>query len=236
MKAPPTISPCLWFDSQAEEAARFYASLFEGSRIGAVTRYGSEGREIHGRTPGSVMTVAFELAGQSFVALNGGPLFTFTPALSLSVVRESAAEVDRLWGALVQGGSVLMELGPYDWSPRYGWLADRYGLSWQISLGSPAQPGQAITPSFLFVGDQYGQGEEAMLRWISLFPDSGIDTLVRVGAGEEPDREGTVRHARFHLGGRAFTLMESGHPHAFSFSEALSLMVPCATQDEVDHY
>lgn len=180
------VVPCLWFDTQAEEAASFYASLFEGSRVGPVTRYGKEGFEIHGRAEGTAMTVDFELAGSRFVGLNGGPLFTFAPAISLFVVRETEAEVDELWRALSEGGSVLMELAEYPWSEKYGWLADRYGLSWQIALGRVAEAGQAITPAFLFVGEQCGRAEEAMNLCTSLFEESGITHIQRAGPTPGP--------------------------------------------------
>ena len=185
------ITPCLWFDDQAEEAARFYTSLFENASIGLVTRYGREGFEIHGRPEGTAMTVEFELAGYGFVGLNGGPHFSFTPAISFFVVRETEAEVDALWGALSDGGAVLMELGRYDWSEKYGWLMDRYGLSWQIALGSIAEAGQPITPALLFVGDQCGRAEEAMNHYTSLFEDSRINGIRHSGPGEAPASPGT---------------------------------------------
>ena len=116
------ISPCLWFDRQAEEAARFYVSIFPNSRVEAVTRYGKEGFEIHGQPEGLVMTVAFRLAGHAFTALNGGPHFTFNEAISLQVACETQEEVDHFWSKLSEGG----EEGPC------GWLKDRFGLSWQI--------------------------------------------------------------------------------------------------------
>ena len=112
------ITPCLWFDTQGEEAATYYTSLFEDSRIVEISRYGDAGP----RPAGSVMTVSFELAGQPFVALNGGPEFTFTEAISLQVSCESQEEVDELWAKLTEGG----QEGPC------GWCKDRYGLSWQI--------------------------------------------------------------------------------------------------------
>ena len=118
------IIPCLWFDNQAEEAARFYTSIFPKSRIGNITRYGREGFEIHGRPEGSVMTVEFELDGQSFTALNGGPIFRFNEAISLQVDCETQAEVDHFWGKLSEGGDETAQ--------QCGWLKDRYGLSWQI--------------------------------------------------------------------------------------------------------
>jgi predicted 3-demethylubiquinone-9 3-methyltransferase (glyoxalase superfamily) len=118
------IAPCLWFDSQAEEAAKFYASVFKNSRIGRIARYGKSGKEIHGRDEGSVMTVEFELEGQPFVGLNGGPHFKFTEAVSFQIYCDTQDEIDYYWDALRAGGG---EEGPC------GWLKDRFGLSWQVA-------------------------------------------------------------------------------------------------------
>ena len=118
------ITPCLWFDSEAEEAARFYTGVFPNSRIVAVSRYGKAGQEIHGRPPGSVMTVAFELEGQTFTALNGGPVFTFSEAVSLQIMCDTQEEVDYYWSRLSEGGDEKAQ--------QCGWLKDRYGLSWQV--------------------------------------------------------------------------------------------------------
>jgi predicted 3-demethylubiquinone-9 3-methyltransferase (glyoxalase superfamily) len=118
------ITPCLWFDTQAEEAARFYCSVFGKSRILGISRYGEAGHEIHGKPAGSVLTVEFELEGQSFTALNGGPLFKFNQAVSLQVNCDTQQELDRYWEALSAGGDKAAQ--------RCGWLKDRYGLSWQI--------------------------------------------------------------------------------------------------------
>ena len=118
------ITPCLWFDNQAEEAAKFYVSLFKNSAIGVITRYGKEGFEVHGRPEGSVMTVSFQLEGQEFTALNGGPHFKFTEAISFVVTCETQAKVDRHWDTLREGGD--------DRAQQCGWLKDKYGLSWQI--------------------------------------------------------------------------------------------------------
>jgi predicted 3-demethylubiquinone-9 3-methyltransferase (glyoxalase superfamily) len=116
------ISPFLWFDNQAEDAANFYVSVFKNSRIKAVSRYGEAGREVHGREPGSVMVVDFELDGQSFAALNGGPLFKFNESVSFQVNCDSQAEIDHFWSALTDGGR----------ESQCGWLKDRFGLSWQV--------------------------------------------------------------------------------------------------------
>ena len=119
------IQPCLWFDTQAEEAARFYIGIFPNSRILSVTHYGEAGKEAHGKPPGSVMTVSFTLDGQEMLALNGGPHFSFTPAVSLMIHCDSQAEIDHYWDALTAGGDPAAQ--------QCGWLTDRYGLSWQVT-------------------------------------------------------------------------------------------------------
>jgi predicted 3-demethylubiquinone-9 3-methyltransferase (glyoxalase superfamily) len=116
------ITPCLWFDNQAEEAAKLYVSIFKNSKIGNMTRYGDAGAEVSGRPKGSVMTVTFEIEGQEFVALNGGPHFTFSEAISLMVKCDTQMEIDEMWEKLSQGGEKV----------QCGWLKDKYGLSWQI--------------------------------------------------------------------------------------------------------
>jgi predicted 3-demethylubiquinone-9 3-methyltransferase (glyoxalase superfamily) len=118
------ITPCLWFDSQAEEAAKFYTGLFENSRIIEVSRYGEAGKEIHGKPPGSVMTVEFELDGQRFTALNGGPQFKFNESVSFQIPCDTQQEVDRYWNELTEGGDAAAQ--------QCGWLKDRYGVSWQV--------------------------------------------------------------------------------------------------------
>jgi predicted 3-demethylubiquinone-9 3-methyltransferase (glyoxalase superfamily) len=124
MRITQRISPCLWFDDQAEQAAQHYASIFERSKIGRITRYGEAGQEIHGRAPGSVLTVEFELDGQKFTALNGGPMFQFNEAISLMVWCETQQEVDHYWNRLSAGGDPNAQ--------QCGWLKDEFGVSWQV--------------------------------------------------------------------------------------------------------
>src|SRR4051812_39058817 len=126
MKLAPIskITPCLWFDSQAEEAANFYCSIFSDSGITAVSRYGEAGGDVHGRAPGSVMTIAFHLGGQPFTALNGGPHFKFNEAISLQIDCETQAEVDYYWERLTVDGDTSAQ--------QCGWLEDRFGLHWQV--------------------------------------------------------------------------------------------------------
>ena len=118
------ISPCLWFDSEAEDAARFYTAIFKDSKIVAISRYSETGQEIHGKPPGSVLTVAFELNGQSFTALNGGPLFKFNEAVSFQIECVTQEEVDYYWERLSEAGDPKAQ--------QCGWLKDKFGLSWQI--------------------------------------------------------------------------------------------------------
>ncbi len=120
--AASKINPCLWFDTEAEEAARFYCSIFKNSKVGTISRYGREGKQIHGKEAGSVMAVEFELDGQRFAALNGGPQFKFSEAISFQIHCDDQKEVDYFWAKLTDDG----EEGPC------GWLKDRYGLSWQV--------------------------------------------------------------------------------------------------------
>jgi predicted 3-demethylubiquinone-9 3-methyltransferase (glyoxalase superfamily) len=120
----PRIIPCLWFDGQAEEAATFYTGIFDNARIVRVTRFGREGQEIHGREEGSVMTVDFEIDGQPFTALNGGPAFTFNEAISFQVMCESQEKLDYFWERLSEGGDEAAQ--------QCGWLKDRFGVSWQV--------------------------------------------------------------------------------------------------------
>jgi predicted 3-demethylubiquinone-9 3-methyltransferase (glyoxalase superfamily) len=230
------ISNGLWFDSQAEEAAKFYTSVFPNSKIGDIVRYGKEGFEIHHRPEGSVMVTEFELSGEKFVALNGGPLFTFNPSISYFVVCETLEEADRTWSTLQKDGKVLMPFQKYDWSEKYGWLTDRYGLSWQISFGKISDVGQKITPSFMFVGEQCGRAEEALEFYTSVFKNSSVDGVLKHPAGgTEP--EGNIAHAQFTLEGQKFMIMESAlKDHKFQFNEAISIIINCKTQQEIDYY
>ena len=230
------ITANLWFDSQAEEAATYYTSLFWHSAIGGMTHYGKAGFEIHGQPEGKVMTIEFELEGQQFIGLNGGPIFQLTPAVSFRVDCDARQEVDRLWERLAEGGTALMDLGEYPFSERYGWTQDKYGLSWQVMLRGAREIRQKITPTLMFVGDVCGKAEEAIHLYASVFHNAEVGDILRYGKGEEPDKDGTVKHAAFTLEGQAFAAMDSAHQHRFAFNEAISFMVHCETQEEIDDY
>lgn len=227
--------PYLWFDNQAEEAANFYTSIFGDAKVGDVTRYDAASAEVSGIPEGSAMTVAFQIEGQQFVGLNGGPMFNFTPAVSFFVSCETEAEIDALWGELSAGGQVLMPLDNYPFTEKFGWLNDKFGVSWQLNLASSPQK---ITPFLMFVGEQHGKAEEAMDLYTSLFDDSDIMALERYGEADEErgEIEGTVQHARFSLDGHTFMAMDSNLQHDFTFTPAISFLVDCETQEEVDAY
>lgn len=148
MSAISRIVPCLWFDSQAEAAANFYVSIFKNSKIHRISRYGETGKEIHQRPPGSVMTVEFELDGQMFTALNGGPLFKFSEAVSFQIMVDDQKEVDFYWEKLTEGGQ----------EQPCGWLRDKFGLSWQVVP-------TVMTEAFAdHTSEEYRRGMEAMFK------------------------------------------------------------------------
>jgi predicted 3-demethylubiquinone-9 3-methyltransferase (glyoxalase superfamily) len=232
----PKISTCLWFDGQAEEAAKSYTSLFEHSRIGKRTPYAKAGFEIHGQPEGKLMTIEFELEGQRFIALNGGPIFKFTPAISFLIACKSKTEVEAFWEPLSAGGEALMELGEYPFSEKYGWTRDRYGLSWQVMFMGDLPSSQKITPTLMYVGDVCGKAEEAIRSYASVFSRAKIGDILRYAKDEEPDREGTIKHAGFTLEGQEFAAMDSAWEHRFTFTEAISFVVGCEGQKEIDHH
>lgn len=232
----PKISTMFWFDSQAEEAAKFYESLFEHSKLGQRAFYGKAGFEFHRQPEGKLMTIEFELEGQRFVGLNGGPVFKFTPSISFLIACGSKKEVEAFWEPLSAGGEVMMELGEYPFSPWYGWTKDRFGLSWQVMQMGDIPSAQKITPTLMYVGHVAGKAEEAIRFYASIFSRSKVGDILRYAKGEEPDREGTIKHAGFTLEGREFAAMDSAYEHGFSFTEAISFVVSCDTQKEIDHF
>lgn len=181
------------------------------------------------------MVVNFELAGQKFMGLNGGPQFKINPSVSFFVVCETEGEADAAWQKLADGGAVMMPLGKYDWSPKYGWVQDRFGVSWQISLGKSEDTGQKFSPSLLFAGEQSGKAEAAVNFYTSVFKPSSVKGILRYQAGHN-ETEGTVKHAQFSINGYTMMAMDSSTAHQFSFNEAVSFVIECETQDQIDHY
>jgi len=235
--ATSKIVPHLWFDTQAREAAEFYTKLFPRSRITSATT-------LPGTPGGDTDVVSFNLAGHPFVAISAGPLFKFNPSISFflnfdpSKDPKARQNLDTAWSKLSEGGTALMELDKYPFSERYGWIQDKYGVTWQLILTDPkGQERPFIVPSLLFVRDMAGRAEEAIRFYTSVFRRSKVGNLARYGAGPGPDKEGTLMFADFQLEGQWFAAMDSALPdHHFTFNEALSLMVQCKDQKDIDHY
>jgi predicted 3-demethylubiquinone-9 3-methyltransferase (glyoxalase superfamily) len=227
------ITPHLWFDKEAKDAARFYTSVF--GAVGKESKV-KNATTIHDTPSGTVDIVTIELLGQEFTLISAGPLFKFNPSVSFLVACNTKDEVDALWKELSERGTALMPLGEYPFSEKYGWTQDKYGLSWQVMFSGDRAIKQKITPRLMFVGDVCGKAEEAINFYASVFHNAKVGDIMRYGRGEEPDKEGTVKHARVTLEGQEFAVMDSARGHKFTFNEAVSLMVHCDTQDEIDYY
>jgi len=223
------ITPHLWFDKEAKEAAAFYTSVFKDSKI-------KDTSTLHNTPSGDTDIVNIELLGQKFTLISAGPLFKFNPSISFLVACNTKEEVITLWTELSKGGKALMDLGTYPFSERYGWIQDKYGLSWQLMFFGEGAVRQRIIPTLMFVGNVVGKAEEAINFYVSVFHDARVGDILRYGKGEEPDAEGTIKHASFTLEGQEFAAMDSALEHNFTFNEAISLMVHCETQEEIDYY
>ncbi|ROL56126.1 VOC family protein [Bacteroidetes/Chlorobi group bacterium Naka2016] len=235
MKSSQAIVPCLWFDNQAEEAVKFYSSLFDNSSIGRITRYGKEGFEFHHQPEGSVMTIEFELNGQPFLALNGGPDFKFNQSVSFYVYCGSEDQITFLYEKLTDGGSVNMPLDKYFWSNKYAFVTDRFGVSWQLDI-EDINSTQKIVPSLLFVNEKFNLIREAVAHFTSIFPNSKV--IMEYPFDKSTNLpEGTLLFAQFKLNNYLFNAMSGGTiKHNFDFNEAISFIINCDTQDEIDYY
>ena len=214
-----SIYPCLWFDGKAREAAGFYCSVFDKSKITADTP----------------MVVTFELEGKKFMGLNGGPVFTINPSISMFVTCSNNIEIETYWKKLSDGGSALMPLGKYPWAEKYAWVKDKFGMTWQLMIGDLSQRGQKIITSFLFSNKQYGNAKEAINFYTSIFPNSRIHHQELYKAGE-PQPEGYLKFGHFTLNHEVFAAMDGPGNHEFTFSEGLSLVAECENQKEIDFY
>ena len=230
------IVPHLWFDREAKEAANFYCSVFPDSKIASITT-------LHNTPSGDCDVVSFKLWRYSFMAISAGPLFKFNPSVSLMVNfdpsqdKDAKTRIDEVWAKLSEGGKVLMPLDKYPFSERYGWIQDKYGLSWQLILTNPeGEERPLIIPSLMFVGDVYSKAEEASDFYLSVFKNSKRGAIARYPAGMEPDKEGAVMFTDFTLEGQWFAAMDSAREHDFAFNEAISFMVNCEDQNEIDYY
>jgi predicted 3-demethylubiquinone-9 3-methyltransferase (glyoxalase superfamily) len=230
------ITPHLWFDKEAVEAAKFYTSILPNSKIINIST-------IHDTPSGDSDIVSFELDGKPFMSISAGPLFKCNPSISFFLnfdpsQDENAKEhLNYTWEQLSKDGKILMELGKYPFSEWYGWVQDKYGISWQLILTNPAgETRPFIIPSLMFVGAVAGKAEEAINYYISVFKHSKRGTTSKYPPGMEPDKEGTLMFADFMLENQWFVAMDSAQRHDFQFNEAISLIIPCENQGEIDFF
>jgi Uncharacterized protein conserved in bacteria len=223
------IVPYLWFDTQAFEAAEFYISLFENSKI-------TNKMTLYSTPSGEVQTVDFELAGINFAALSAGPYFTFNPSISLMIACESEEEVDRLYNSLIIGGRELMPLGEYGFSKWYAWISDQYGLNWQIMLVDDINVHQKIRPSFLFGLEVCGKAKEAITYYESIFKDSKMGNISYYSNGEANDPRAVINYSELELYNFEMVFMDHGYGGESTFNEAFSFMIQCVDQAEIDYY
>lgn len=231
------IVPHLWFDKEAKEAAAFYVSAFGGkSKVTHTTT-------IHDTPSGDCDIVSFELAGYSFMAISAGPYFKTNPSISFilnfdpSRDAQAREHLDALWATLSEGGKALMPLQEYPFSPHYGWIQDKYGVSWQLILSDPkGEERPFICPSLMFTNAVYGKVDEAIDFYVSVFKNSKRGRTARYPAGMDPDKEGNIMFADFMIEKQWFAAMESAHKHDFAFNEGISFIVRCETQEEIDEY
>jgi predicted 3-demethylubiquinone-9 3-methyltransferase (glyoxalase superfamily) len=216
------IFPCLWYDENAKESAEFYCKIFNG--------------KITADTP---VVLNIELFGQKMMLLNGGPQFKKNASVSFMVICETEDEVDKYWNELMGGGMALMPLDSYSWSKKYGWLKDKYDVTWQIFLGEN-QTGEKIIPTLMFIHENNGKAMTAMEFYTKTFPNSRIGNILRYGDGSEghPAAEPpqNIQHAHFVIDDYSLFCMDNSYDHQFDFNEAISMVVMTDDQEQTDHY
>lgn len=210
---------CIWYNNNAQEAVKLYQEAF-----GDVSVLSDSG-----------MVVMFSVKGTILMGLNGGDQFTPTPALSFYVACEDAGEAEKAWNVLAREGKALMPLGQYEWNEKYGWIADKYGVNWQIWTGDFSQPTQKVVPGLMFCGPAQGRAEEAINYYTEVFKNASKGMLARY-PDDAPGIGGQVVHAEFTLEEMLFKAFDSGVPQPFTFSEGVSIVIPCDTQEEIDHF
>lgn len=240
------IIPNLWFNGNAEEAVGFYVSAFPDSKTVVTTHYPSSADEgladFQLDMAGKVLTIDFELGGLRFSAINAGPEFQPNPSVSFMLNFDPSRDeharehLDQLWDTLAAGGEVLMPLDTYPFSKRYGWVKDRFGLTWQFILTDPeGEPRPFIIPSLLFAGENTNRAEEAISFYMSVFEDAKQGALARYGEDTGAAKAGSLMFADFTLVGQWFAAMDSGVAQQFTFNEAISFAVMCKDQAEIDY-
>ena len=227
------IVPHLWFDTEAAEAAEFYASLFPDSKV----MYSN----VFEQTPSDdAEQVDFEVMGCRFMGISAGPYVTKNPSISFMLIftGEEQNDFQKIWETLAGEGEVLMPFQKYDFSELYGWVEDKYGVSWQLYMTeeSAEEIESRVIPALMFINDNLGKAEEAMNVYIDIFKDSKVDGVYYYPGNMEPNLTTYIVQGQFELENQCFALMDSAENHEFNFSEGISLLVKCEDQAEVDYY
>ena len=230
------IVPFLWFETEAVKATKFYEKIFPNSKVNKVTK-------IYDTPSGDCDEVSFEIWGQKFMAISAGPLCRFNPAISFMVnfdpSRDNNAStlLDEIWHQLSEGGKVLMPLGEYPFSKKYGWLEDKYGVSWQLILTNPdGDERPPIIPTFTFVGKDFKKAEAAMNFYLSVFKNSTQGQVAYYPQQENTNNNRAILFSDFALEGEWFVAMDGEGEHHFNFNESISFTVLCDSQEEIDYY
>ena len=218
----------LWYDKEAREAAELYTSIFPDSKI-------NKSIILRDTPSGDAELIDFYLCGKEFQAISGGPYFRFNPSISMMVKTPNIEQVNSIWEALIQGGKELMPLDKYFFSERYGWLQDKYGLSWQIFHNSDTDKVK-ISPNLLFSSSVNGKAEEAISFYTNSFPNSETIYINRYNENEASAPEAKINYAEFALDSMRLTAMDNANSVDYSFNEAISFMVRCKNQEEIDYY
>lgn len=230
------ITPHLWFNSEAKEAAEFYTTVFPRSSITHIST-------IHDTPSGDCDIVSFEIAEQPFMAISAGPLFTINPAISFIVnfdpsqISEAREQLQSTWEKLSEGGNVLMPLQTYPFSELFGWVQDAFGVSWQLMLTNPTGEARPfIVPHLLFTKAVAGKAEEAIDFYCSVFKDGHKGMIMHYPADAGGEQEGSLMFGEFSIRDTWLSAMDSNGPHDFTFTEAVSLLIPCQDQAEMNYY
>ncbi|MBE9597820.1 VOC family protein [Pedobacter sp. MC2016-24] len=214
-----SIYPCLTLKGKAAEASDFYIQTF------------GEGKVVQT----SAFVVQIELSGQKLMLLNDGPTAAPNATISFMVICETEAETEKYWSELIKEGKAFMALDTYPWSSKYGWVEDKYGVSWQLYTGSKIDTPQKFCPTLMFTGTNAGKAEAALRHYTALFPESNIQGVMKYNEGEG-DSTDFVKHAQFSIHNFVMMAMDSSAEHRASFNDSISFVVECKSQQEIDQY
>lgn len=213
------IYPCVWFNTEGKEAADYYSDIFPHTKL----------------TENNGFVQMLDMNGQKLMLLTAGPRFKPNASISFLIANEDEKETERLYNELAKGGKALMPLDSYPFSKKYGWVEDKYGVSWQLYTGEKGNTDQYFVATLMYVGEQNGRAKEAIKLYTTVFPDSKTEGIMEYPEGGE-DTPGNVQHAQFHINGYTLACMDSSLEHKFGFDEGVSLVVVTKDQEETDHY